>query len=51
MKVLKLVHVFLEHCSHKFAVGIVDTRNFEILTISCGMILREKVVEIVDTLA
>ncbi len=34
--------------SHKFAIGIIETWDFEILTLSCDMILREKVVKIVD---
>ncbi len=34
---------------YKFATRIMETRDFEILTISCGMILGEKIVKIVDT--
>ncbi len=35
--------------SRKFTIRIMETWDFEILTISCGTILREKVVKIVDT--
>ncbi len=34
---------------HKFAIRIMEMWDLEILTISWGMILREKVVKIVDT--
>ncbi len=35
--------------THKFAIGIMETRDFDILTINCSMILKEKIVKIVDT--
>ncbi len=34
---------------HKFAIENMEMWDFEISTISCGMILRENVVKIVDT--
>ncbi len=49
LSILHQIRQNLAQNSHKFAIGITKTRDFEILTIRCGMILREKVVKIVDT--
>ncbi len=47
--ILHQIRQILAQNFHKFAIGIMETRDFEILTISCGMIFRGKVVKIVHT--
>ncbi len=49
LSILHQIWQNLAQNSHKFAMGIVEKWDFEILTISCCLILREKVVKIVDT--
>ncbi len=45
--ILHQIQQNLAQNSHKFDIGIMETPDFEILTISCGMILRGKVVKII----
>ncbi len=47
--ILHQIQQNLAQNSHKFALGIMAMQDFEILTISCNMLLREKVVKSVDT--
>ncbi len=49
LSILHQIWQNLAQNSHKFAIGIMATRDCEILTISCGMILREEVVRIMGT--